>query len=220
MSEARFKELFDQFSKVEDPVERSRISYFLLGRVAAGMENREQGSERIGSSIGSVWLEASERFKQVLKENPDEAFDMALKLATLPVSANSKVEDINKWIRSDGPIMLSDVGLRDKLVDFLADGEKSKDFVDRLSGYISYDFSKIVNKKDAFEDPNSFLSLATIYLGMKLKDAKLEGNAKVLFENSENKLKDIKVREVINYYYEFEDTKWIAEELKSFEVKQ
>lgn len=219
MSQEKLEELFNEFSKVVDPVERSRISYFLLSRVAAGMENREEGSERMGPSIGKVWLDASERFKWVLEENPDEAFDMALQLATLPVSPNPKVEDINKWIRSDGPIMLSGVELRDRLVSFLSNGERSEELVDKLSGYIAYDLSRILSKEDAFEDPNSFLSLATIYLGMKLKDFGLEGNAKVLFENSENKLKDTKVREVIGYYYEFEDTKWIAEELKSFEVK-
>ena len=47
MSGDKSKELLEEFSKVDDPVRRSQISYSIFARVAAGLENREGGYEKV-----------------------------------------------------------------------------------------------------------------------------------------------------------------------------
>ena len=119
-------------------------------------------------------------------------------------------------MRGDGPAMLGKDELREHLLKYLADNSKADTLVKKLEEYISYDFSKINTKDDAFEDPNCYLSLATMLLGTKLQDIKGNENVKRLFSATEAVLRKPKVASVIDYYLEFEDTKSLAEELRSF----
>lgn len=220
MSEGRLRELFGEFSKVDASTERLKISYLIFGRIAAGMENYERGAEKIGTSTSKIWLEAADRFDRVLRENPGKAFEMALQVTLLPVSADPKAEGINKWIRSDGPSMLGREELRKNLLEYLKSGEKSKELAERLGEYISLDFSKINDREAAFEKPDCYLSLSTILLGLKMgKDIDSGENTRSLFEQAKLKFADPEVARVVKYYQELEDTKWLADELRVFEVK-
>lgn len=220
MSEEKFKELYEKYSKVTDPVQRAQISYGLFGKIAADMENGAPGIEGIRESMGDQWLAAAERFEVVLKNDPDEAFNMAVQLTTLPVSSDRKIEDINKWLRGDGPGMLGRDELRKKLLDHLADEQKSQPLTQKLTEYVSYDFSNITDSQDAFEDPSCYLSLSSILLGLKLgENADLGTSATNLSEQVKSKFNDKDVIRVINYYHDLPDTKWLADELNSFKVK-
>jgi hypothetical protein len=220
MTEGRLNELFGKFSKVDESAERLQISYLIFGRIAAGMENHERDAEKIDASMSKMWLEAADRFDRVLREDPSKAFEMALQVTLLPVSADPKIEGINKWIRSDGPSMLGREELRGNLLEYLKNGEKSKELAQRLGEYVSLDFSKINDRETAFERPDCYLSLSTILLGLKMgKDVDSSENVRSLFERAELKFRDPEVTRVINYYQELEDTKWLADELNSFKVK-
>jgi len=220
MSEGKLEELFGEFSKVDKSTERLQISYLIFGRIAAGMENREEGIEKTKTSMGRTWLEAAERFDRILNDDPNKAFEMALQLTLLPVSTDQKIEDINKWLRGDEPAMLGRDELKGNLLKYLAEDQKSDRLVEKLGEYISYDFSKIKDGKSAFEDPGCYLSLSTILLGMKVgKNVDSSENVRTLFEQAKSKFRDPEVARIINYYQNFEDTKWLVDELKSFEVK-
>ncbi len=220
MSEEKFNELLDRFSKVKNPVERAKISYVALGRVAAGKENMEPGADEIKTPMGKIWLAAADRFERILKEDKNKAFSVALQLTLLPVSSDPKIEDINKWVRGDGPSMLGRDELRETFLDYLANKRKSDRLVKKLSEYISYDLSKIKDAGSAFKDPDCYLSLTAILLGMKLgMNSGLSENAKDIYWKSKTKKKDPNVSRVVRFYRKLPDTKWLAEELKLFKVK-
>lgn len=220
MSEGRLKELFGKLSNLDDPADRMQTSYLIFARIAAGMENKEKDYEKIEASMGKIWLEAAERFNRVLGEDPNKAFEMAIQVTLLPVDADQKAGDINKWIRSDGPSMLGRDELREHLLKFLSDDQKSDNLVEKLEEYISLDFSKIEDRETAFEKPDCYLSLSTILLGLKMgKDVGSNENARSLFEQAKSKSKDPEVKRVLGYYEDLEDTKWLTDEFKLFEVK-
>ena len=201
-----------------DPVNRLTTLYFLYCRVAAGMENFEEGSDLVGESMGDIWTKASEKFDQIVEKYPKDAFDISLWLTMLPESSDQRIEDVYKWMRGDGPVMLGRDELKGKLLGYLDKDKGSEDITAKLLKNITYDFSEISNKDEASQDPNCYLSLGSILLGMHIEDSNIE-NAEILSKAAKSRLKEGKVQEVINYYKEIPDTEWLADELKSFDVK-
>jgi len=201
-----------------DPINRLTTLYFLYCRVAAGMENFEKGSDQIGESMGDIWTRAAEKFDGIVEESPKDAFDISLWLTMLPKNEDKRIEDVYKWMRGDGPVMLSRSELKNHLLEYIDDNEKSEPVMTKLLKNIAYDFSEISNRDEASQDPNCYLSLGSILLGMRLKDSNIK-NAEALSQAAESRLGEGKVQEIINYYKEIPDTEWLADELKSFEVK-
>jgi hypothetical protein len=191
---------------------RPPILYSLYARIAAGLENHEAGSDQIEMGIGEAWVKASEQLGAIELQ---EAFDIALQLTTLPKSSDPKVEDIQKWMRGDGPVMLSSEKLRKPLLDHLQK-EEGGELVSVLTSFLLYDFSAIENSHQAFMDPNCYLALATINLGAKLVDVPDNDNVREFVEEVKTKAEDPKVQKVNEYYLKYEDTKELAEGLKVF----
>jgi hypothetical protein len=217
MTEGKLNELFEEYSKVESPVERGKISYLLHGKIASDLENHAPGVDKIKTSMGDEWMAAAANFEKILKEDPDQAFKMAIQLVTLPVDPDQKIEDIYKWIRGDGAGILGREEIRDRLLDYFSDEEKSKGLVEKLNGYISYDFSEIRDSKTAFEDPGCYLALSAILSGVRIgKESGLPKNAQIFFDSAKNTLVDPNVVRVNKYYKGFPDTNPMAIELESF----
>lgn len=215
MTETNFQNLYTEYSQIIDPTERLVRSYMLFARIAAGHENNEEGIDRLQTSMGENWMAAGGRFEKIVEIDPDKAFDIGIQLAMMPVSPNPKVEEIAKWVRGDGPGMLGKDELREKLLDYLSDKAKSEDLIDKLSQYLSYDFSKIGDSKEAFEDPRCYLSLSTILLGMNVgKEKGLPENGKKIFDLARSKINDPSVEKVIKFYKTCPDTAWLAEGLE------
>jgi hypothetical protein len=80
MSEEKSDQLFNEFSKVENPVERAQISYLLHGKIASDQENGVPDIEKVETSMGENWLAAANSFERILKEDPDQAFKIAIQL--------------------------------------------------------------------------------------------------------------------------------------------
>lgn len=219
MSSEGLEKLFEEYSGVVDSTERAEISYALLGRIASGMENKDSGYEQIATPMNTVWVEASKRIDKVLAENPSEGFRLALDLALLPVSSDPKLEAVRKWMRGDGPAILSRPEVHAQLQDYL-ETDNASNLVSKLKSYMSYDFSKPQNAEEAFADANCFLALGTILMGMNLQDLSGNPKAQELFEKAKDRLGDRRVREVVAFYSTEEDTKWLAKALFSFELEK
>lgn len=139
---------------------------------------------------------------------------MALTLAMLPRNADPDQENILRWMRGDGPLLLAKESLRGPLINYLETDPQAGELKSRMQEYMEFDMAGIT-KDNVFYEPNCFLALAAIYLGIKLKDVSDNG----LTAWAKNKLADSRVTEVIGYYSEFKETAWIVEELKPNYVK-
>jgi hypothetical protein len=212
---ARFYEKWGQITNVP---EQYTVLYLLRARVAAGLENHEEGSEKLALSIKDAWIEASRHLDSLVNDDPRSALKLGIWLCMLPESDDPQVERMIKWIRGDGPVLLAKRKLREPLLDFLENDPNAPEFTGTLRRSICYRLSGL-KKEEVFEDPRCFLAVASIYLGTQLAGEKGE-NARGLFSSAKRRLKDPGVARTVRFYSSSEDTAWIVEALEPFLPKK
>lgn len=203
-----------KFINSTDSVDTSTVLYLLHARIAAGLENHESGSENLHTTIDQAWNDAAKYTDAIAEKNPNRAFDLALLLSYLP-SGNGPKEQIAGWMRGDGPILLTKENLRNPLQRYLESDPQAGNFVAKMLEYMTYDISGF-NKEQAFEKPDCFLTIATMFLGTSMKYLPDNAHATVLYQTAKEKLKNPGVSRIVRYFKELEDTSWIAEALEPY----
>lgn len=209
---------FNELNGMTDLGERASILYLLKSRIASGLENKEEGFEHIPKSIGAAWIEAAGHMDTVAEQNPELAFKLALALSLLPRSADPKQENVYRWMRGDGPVLLAKESVRKPLLQYLESDPQAPKFIETMRGHLNFDITKL-DKKEIFHEPNCFLAVATMFLGTKLEELQSNGLAKSLTVAAKDRLADPQVSTAVRYYSGSEDTAWIVKELEPFLAK-
>ena len=206
----KIDELKDRYSKNTAPADQAAIFYLLKARVAAGLENQEPGSHLITESMGQSWTDAKYNIDKLAAADPKAALNLALKLTLLPRDVDPAQEDVYKWMRGDGPIILGDDILRPTLLNYLDSDLSAPAFADTVCDYIKFDMASFA-REQVFTQPDCFLAVASIYMGLKTKDITANPLAKSLYDTAVAQLELPDIRRIIEYYGEESDTAWLAE---------
>lgn len=216
MTEVDYK--FDELKGITGLGDRASILYLLKSRIASGLENKEEGSEKIPKSIGAAWIEAADQTDILAQENPELAFQLALTLSLLPRSTYPKQENVHRWMRGDGPVLLAKESVRKPFLQYLESDPQAPEFIAKMQEYMNFDITKF-DKEEALHEPNCFLSVATMFLVTKLEGLQDNQSVSPLVKSAKDRLADPQVSKVVRYYSGSEDTAWIVKELEPFLAK-
>lgn len=168
MAETQVKSLFDKLKDTEKKFDRTTILSLLYSRIASGLENSEAQPREVGVSDPSeIWSKSTAELEKLNKLDPNKCFLIGVDLILLSESADPNKEKINKWIRTNGLIVLAFEGNEVRLADYFLKGEKSFDLVSVLKHILSQDISDLKEIKD-LSDPRGFSTVQGVYVGLGL----------------------------------------------------
>src|SRR3989339_1516295 len=205
---------YKKYQGVSDLATQSAIFYVLKARVASGLENNEEGSEKISDTMSKAWIDAAFNADRLAENDPRQALELGLMLTTLPQNDGSKEERVYRWMRGDGPVILAKESIREELLEFLKSDPRALSLVSKVSGFMGFDGTSL-GRKEVFSEGNCFLALASMYLGAKLGTSD-NNQANQLNRMALERLSDSKVAGMVRYYATEEDTSWIMGELAPF----
>lgn len=205
---------FKRYRGVTDMAIQSAIFYILKARIASGLENNEDGSEKVSETMNEAWINAAFNADRLAENDSKQALELGMVLTTLPRNNNSKEEKVYRWMRGDGPIILAKESIRNEFLGFLKSDPRASLLVSEVSGFMGFDGSGL-GRKEVFSEGNCFLALASMYLGAKLG---VSGNtqADLLNRLALERLSDPEVAKMVRYYATEKDTAWIMGELAPF----
>jgi len=189
--------------------------YLLHARLAVALERHERGTEALGKTAGQAWMEAAGYMKQLIETDKDAALKLGIDLVLLPKNHDPDIENIFGWMRSDGPVMLGNDALRKKFVGFLTSDPKGSEVNKRIHDFMNFPIAG-KTEKEAFHTPECFLTIASLWLGIRLRENTEVPRIQALVDLALQKCHDPGIAGVVRYYEHEVDTKWIVDDLQSF----
>lgn len=178
---------------------RPLVKAMVLTRSAAHLE-----AER-DPQMDEVWMANDLELNSFLQEStPEEIFDAALQLVTLPLSEDEHHESYRAWLRTDGLTLLSEERVREHLIEHL-DGEDGKDLVNALEGFLSIDVTDM--QQEDLNDARAFSLLMSILVFANCSRMPMEDVRWSLCQKVTERLKEPEVNRVMAYFGEIEETK-------------
>lgn len=211
----KVEQLANEIVSLTEPGEKEIGLFLVCARSAAGLENSEEGSGNFPYKLAEMWRAAEGWIEETAKVNPKLAFDQTLRLCLLPKSADAKQENVNRWIRSEAPLLLAKRSLREPFRRYLSSKGSMELFL-RLFEYVDFDMGKITSREEALADAECFLAITTMYLGTKLKTISDDSLSREMDKIAREKLKDNHTSEVVRDYRIEGDTDWMIDELEPF----
>jgi len=164
--------LVDELKNVEDSQTRNTVFATLFSRIAAGHESKEPGSERVISpNLDAAWTASAEHLNKIVtEEGPEAAFSAAIEMSLLPEGNDEHQRVVNNWIRGTGIAFAGADDNRERLGNYLQDGDKRQELTSLLDKIMNNDLDKF-KEFDDFYNPLGFLTIQTIYTVLGLEDA-------------------------------------------------
>jgi hypothetical protein len=179
----RVNDFYQEFGHIKSRFKKAFIKTVLYSRIAAGLENHEEGCDKTGfDGCDPVWKIVNDDLLVWLAErNPKRASIEAVNLILLPESGDPKQEAANKWIRTTGLTFFGQGKNIDMLDIYLNRGrhrEKLSEIItnNMETGLESFDGT------DKFYYPQGFTTIQSIYLGWRLSNSKHFSGGKLYLE--------------------------------------
>lgn len=172
-------ELTEELGKITNKAHQNAIFATLFSVIGADFEMNAPGIEKIlCPDMDTAWLAANEHMARAAKEGPEKAFEAAIDIAMIPESSDPKQEEKNAWIRGTGLAALGLDKNKVRLSNYLEKGDRRDDLSRYLIENMDMDLTSFKTPDD-FSNPNGFLTLQSIYIGIGLKDDKSEISSKI-----------------------------------------
>lgn len=159
-----------------------------------------------------AWIVNDEFLQEIISNNPEEAFNFGVSLATLPKSENPSAELYKGYLRGNGLNILFDERLHDRLTQYLNSGEGGGKLSEKIEEFLALDV-KGWDADKAYSTPEGFNLLCALIAGKSLEDSPEKSIGKRLFQTATKQLENSDVRKLIGYFKESPDTAAIVAKL-------
>jgi len=216
-------DLAEGLSKVTDRGTQEAIFYILCGRLASGLENHDAGTAQLVSDASQAWEASKVHIRNLAEVDPKQALELGILLTLLPNNDNKGLEPIFQWIRSDGPILLAEQGVKELLGAYVRENP-SRGLALGLALMKNMDFQleSMRSKDEVFSDPRSFLAVTSFFLATRFVDISYADSQflNTLATKAIMRLENRFVSRAVHYYSQISDTSWIVDELEAFLSKE
>jgi hypothetical protein len=204
---------FDQFDRERDCAEMIGSLVLLYTRIAAGLEEKEEGYERFGEGdpTGKVWEEANCLISEFVRLDPEKAFGLGVSLSILPRVADDQQERVREWSRGSGLVFLALDENVERLDQYLMSGDKREEIRGYLERCLNLDVSHIKSFEDT-HTPEGFSFVQTVYLGLGLGKAQTEAG-KRMYQMALEQRDDPKNEQTFVLYASIPDCSYLVERL-------
>jgi len=201
MTESRAEAFYETFLKDLPVDQQSQFKSLFVSWFATSYE-----AEHNPDAGGKVWVINNTLMREIVDGNPEKAFEFAVDLTALPPKPkNEKYEYFRRYLLGNGLTMLADDKLHDLLTTYLNENKKGPALADTIRKAQSVDVAGWDEKK-AFSTPEAFNLFAALTVGVTLGSGQLAENAK-------ERLTDVSVRQVVNYFIPMEDSQPLSAKL-------
>lgn len=178
----RVDDFVQELGHIKSQFKKAFIRTVLYSRIAAGLENHEEGYDKTGfAGCDPAWEKVNELLIWMAERNPKRAFLEAVNLVLLPKSEDSKQEAANKWIRTTGLTFFGQGNNIDMLDGYLNRGKYREKLSEIIANNMEAGLEHFDNA-DKFYDPQGFTTIQSIYLGWRLSNSKSSSGHKLFLE--------------------------------------
>lgn len=193
---SRVEALYNKLKGVKEPTEINQVHSLIHTRIAAGIEAGEEFSEQIHIA-GQTWENVDAILTTIDEENdPNLTLDFAVDLILVPKGESETQENYNKWVRSNGLILLGSDDKNELIDEYLANGPKNNELHKALIEAMDTDMEPFTKEAESFTNPLGFTGLQSIYVCLGLENSNNPLTAE-LFNHALERSKDKNVREAL-----------------------
>lgn len=164
-------EKINRFLSITDSSLKSEILATLWTRISGGLELGENQPAELGMKNPSdAWNKASEYLISLADKDPGEAFKLGITLVGIPKNSDSQKESVNKWMRTNGLLLLGLDQMRVLLLNYFDSNSDSEKLADMLRNCMETDISDLTSSHDFDGNPTGYSTVQSVYICLGLGD--------------------------------------------------